>query len=228
MNQRMRPVALATFALALAAPALPSADVPKAIALLEVAAPMLPGQVPEGAPLRFVLMEGGQVFVGGTAGVAVGQLTSSEQKALEKRLTDVRKLSGLSSTVALGGGARRQHLVVRKGRPLDIIVTGDSAGAPPPLKPLTALLDDLASFDHPSLRPWRPETYALRAREGKLPGGCRPWPFEDTLAGTDFAPRIVPAAQAAYWPTGAAPASVCQGGKTWIVTLRPLLPGEAP
>ena len=107
-------------------------------------------------------------------------------------------------------------------------VTGEPADAPPPLKPLAALLDDLASFDHASLRPWKPESYALRAQEGKLPGGCRPWPFEEPLAGTDFAPRVVPAAQVLYWPTGAAPASVCQDGKSWIVTLRPLLPGETP
>ena len=203
-------------------------DVPKAIALLEVAAPMLPGHVPDAAPLRFVLLENGQVFVGGTSVVTSGQLTSSELKALEKRLTDVRKLPGIASTVALGGGARRYHLIVRKGRPLDINVTGDPADAPPPLKPLAALLDELTSFDHPSLRPWKPESYALRAREGKLPGGCRPWPYEEALAGTDFVPRVVPAAQVIHWPSGAAPASVCQGDKSWIVTFRPLLPGETP
>ena len=137
-------------------------------------------------------------------------------------------MPGISSTVALGGGSRRQHLVVRKGRPLDIVVTGEPADATGALKPLAALLDDLASFDHPSLRPFKPESYALRAREGKLPGGCRPWPYEEPLAGTDFTPRVVPAALVVYWPTGATPASVCQGDKSWIVTLRPLLPGETP
>lgn len=213
---------------ALAAAPARAGDVPKATAFLEVTAPTLPGHVPEAAPLRFMLMEDGQIFVGGTSAVAVGQLTSSEQKALEKRLADVRKVPGIASTVALGSGTRRHHLVVRKGRPLDTIVTGEPADAPPPLKPLAALLDDLSSFDHPSLRPWKPESYALRAREGKLPGGCRAWPYPDALAGTDFVPRVVPASQVLYWPTGAAPASVCQGDKSWIVTLRPLLPGETP
>jgi hypothetical protein len=203
-------------------------DVPKAIALLEVAAPMLPGHVAEAAPLRFVLLEDGQIFVGGTSAIATGQLSSSEQKSLVKRLTDVRKLPGISGTVALGGGARRHHLIVRKGRPLDITVTGEPGDAPQPLQPLARLLEDLSSFDHPSLRPWKPENYALRAREGRLPGGCRPWPYEDALAGTEFTPRIVPAVQALYWPTGAAPASVCQGDRSWIVTLRPLVPGETP
>jgi hypothetical protein len=212
----------------LAAASARAGDVPKATAVLEVTAPMLAGHVPEAAPLRFVLLESGQIFVGGTSDIAVGQLTSSELKALEKRLTDLRKLPGISSTVALGGGTQSQHLVVRKGRPLDITVTGEPSAAPPPLKPLAALLDDLASFDHPSLRPWKPESYALRAREGKLPGGCRSWPYAEALAGTDFAPRVVPAEQVRYWPTGAAPASVCQGDKSWIVTLRPLLPGETP
>jgi hypothetical protein len=204
-------------------------DVPKAVAVLEVTGgALLPGHVADAAPLRFVLLEDGQVYVGGTSGIAVGKLTSGEQKALEKRLTEVRKVPGISSTVALGSGSRRQHLVVRKGRPLDIIVTGEPADAPGPLKPLAALLDDLSSFDHPSLRPFRPESYALRAREGKLPGGCRTWPYDEPLAGTDFTPRVVPAAQVVYWPTGAAPASVCQGDKSWIVTLRPLVPGETP
>jgi hypothetical protein len=212
----------------LSAPPAPAGDVPKAIALLEVVAPTLPGHVPEAAPLRFVLLETGQFYVGGSTGIAAGQLTSSEQKALEKRLADVRKLPGISSTVALGSGPQRAHLVVRKGRPLDTTITGETSSAPPPLKPLASLLDDLSSFDHPSLRPWKPENFELRAREGKLPGGCRPWPFPEPLAGTDFVPRVVPASQVVYWPTGAAPASVCQGDKTWIVTLRPLMPGETP
>ena len=221
---------LALLALLTCLPLVPvqAGDVPKAIALLEAAGPLLPGHVADGAPLRFVLLEGGQVYVGGTGGLAVGQLASSELKALEKRLTEVRKVPGISSTVALGGGTRRFHLVVRKGRPLDITVTGEPADAPAPLRPLAALLADLSSFDHPSLRPFKPESYALQAREGRLPGGCRSWPYEETLAGTDFTPRVVPASQVVYWPTGTAPASVCQGDKSWIVTLRPLVPGETP
>jgi hypothetical protein len=43
-----------------------------------------------------------------------------------------------------------------------------------------------------------------------------------------FAAQAVPAADFASWPTGAAPASVCAGDKKYVVTLRPLLPGEKP
>ena len=38
----------------------------------------------------------------------------------------------------------------------------------------------------------------------------------------------VAAADAIGWPTGALPASVCAGDKRFVVTLRPLLPGERP
>ena len=49
--------------------------VPQAVVVLESA--MAPAARPgaEAAPPRFVLLEDGQVFVGGTSGVAVGQLT---------------------------------------------------------------------------------------------------------------------------------------------------------
>ena len=204
------------------------ADVPKAIAVLEVDAPTMAGHVGASAPVRFVLLETGQIYVGGTSEIAVGQLTSSEQKALEKRLGDLRKLPGIGGTVAFGSGKQRAHLVVRKGRPLDMVVTGAFTDAPAALRPLAALLAELASFDHPSLKRWQPASYALRAREGKLPGGCRPWPFTEPLAGTEFTPRVLPADRLLYWPTGSAPASVCAGDQSWIVTLRPLVPDETP
>ena len=40
--------------------------------------------------------------------------------------------------------------------------------------------------------------------------------------------RLVTPAEAAAWPTGAMPASVCSGDRRYVVTLRPLLPGEQP
>jgi hypothetical protein len=220
-----RPVLLALAALA-AVPA--AADVPKALAVLEIDSATMPGHVGASAPVRFVLLETGQIYVGGTSEIAVGQLTSSEQKALEKRLGDLRKLPGIGGAVAFGSGKQRAHLIVRKGRPLDMVVTGAFTDSPAALKPLAALLSDLATFDHPSLKRWQPATYALRAREGKLPGGCRPWPFEEPLTGLEFTPRVMPADKVQYWPTGAAPASVCAGDKSWIVTLRPLVPDETP
>lgn len=222
----MRRAALAAWAVLSAAAAL--ADVPKAVAVLEVETPTLPDHEGASAPVRFVLLETGQIYVGGTSEIAVGQLASSEQKALEKRLGDLRKLPGIGGAVAFGSGKQRVHLVVRKGRPLDMVVTGAFTDAPAPLRPLAALLTELASFDHPSLKRWQPASYALRAREGKLPGGCRPWPFAEPLTGTGFTPRVLPAAQVLHWPTGAAPASVCAGDKSWIVTLRPLVPDETP
>jgi hypothetical protein len=215
-------------ACAVLAAAAASADVPKAVAVLEVDAPTMPDQVGASAPVRFVLLETGQIYVGGTSEIAIGQLTSSEQKALEKRLSELRKLPGIGGTLAFGSGKQRARLIVRKGRPLDMVVTGAFADAPAPLRPLGALLAELASFDHPSLKRWQPSSYALRAKEGKLPGGCRPWPFEAPLAGTEFTPRVLPAADVLYWPAGAAPASVCAGDKSWIVTLRPLVPDETP
>jgi hypothetical protein len=59
-------------------------------------------------------------------------------------------------------------------------------------------------------------------------GGCRPWrqtvPLAEVLAG----PRTVDARSAYDWPTGALPAAVCDGDRRYVVTLRPLLPGERP
>ena len=96
------PVLLAALAAASA-----SADVPKALAVLEVESATMPGHVGASAPVRFVLLETGQIYVGGTSEIAVGQLTSSEQKALEKRLGDLRKLPGIGGAVAFGSGKER-------------------------------------------------------------------------------------------------------------------------
>jgi hypothetical protein len=107
-------------------------------------------------------------------------------------------------------------------------IEGDLAAATPALQPLAALVLDLERFHHPALRPYAPAFFALSAREGTLPGGCRPWTRPEPLADSVFAPRIVTAADFPSWPTGAAPASVCAGDKKYVVTLRPLLPGEKP
>jgi hypothetical protein len=158
--------------------------------------------------------------------VRSGRLESREVKALDKRLAEVRKLPGLAGSVSLGPGAQRFRLVLRKGRPLDMTLTGDPAQAVPAFKGLAVLVQDLLRFDHPSLRPYAPASYVLKAREGRLPGGCRSWPFPDPPS--TFVPKVVPAEEVVYWPKGAAPASVCLGDKAFIVALRPLLPGEQP
>jgi hypothetical protein len=49
-----------------------------------------------------------------------------------------------------------------------------------------------------------------------------------TLADALAAPNVVPAESVTGWPTGATPAQVCSGDKTYVVTLRPLVPGERP
>jgi hypothetical protein len=202
------------------------ADVPTAVAVLEAPAATLPGYVPEAAPARFVLLEDGQVFVGGTSLVRAGRLESRDFKALDKRLSDVRKLPGLAGSVTLGPGTQRYRLVLRKGRPLEMSITGDPAQATAAFGSLALLIQDLLRFDHPSLRPYAPTSFVLTAREGRLPGGCRPWPFPEPPS--TFVPKIVPAEDVTYWPKGAAPASVCLGDKAFVVTLRPLLPGERP
>lgn len=84
------------------------------------------------------------------------------------------------------------------------------------------------TFDHPGLGRYAPTGYALSAREGRLAGGCRPWRFPFAIEDALAAPRLVEASDAEGWPTGGWPASVCAGEKRYVVTLRPLLPGEQP
>jgi hypothetical protein len=218
-------VASAALALGLAAPAAP--EVPDAVVLLEVLVPTLPGEVAQAAPPRFVLMEDGTVYVGGTRSVMVGRLAQPEVKDLERRISDVRKLP-LTGAMTIGPGAERRHLVLRKGRPLDVVLSGNPADPPPSLRPLAALVESLSRFQHPSLRPYEPATFAMSAKEGTLPGGCRPWLLPERLAESVFAPRVVPAQGHGDWPTGAVPAHVCVEDKHYVVTFRPLLPGERP
>ena len=225
----MRPVAVLLLPCALAGPVPTGAgEIPSAVVVLEVFGRTRPDDAPEAAPARFVLLEDGQVFVGGTSRLAAGRLSSAESKALERRIAQVRKLPGLAGTVRLGGGENRQRLFLRRGRPLDMTVIGDPAQAAPALRPLAALIDDLARFDHASLRPYTPGSYAVSAREGKVAGGCRSWPFPESPAESVFAPRTLSGESLHDWPTGMTPASVCAGGQTYVVTFRPLLPGERP
>jgi len=205
-----------------------AAEIPRAVVVLEAGAAPLPGQVAEAAPPRFVLLEDGQVFVGGTHGLVTTRLAGKELKDLDRRLSDVRKLPSLAGVVTVGPGMAVRRLLLRKGRPLEMRIEGDLAAATPALQPLAALLLDLERFHHPGLRPYAPAQLALSAREGSLPGGCRPWTRPEPLAGSVFAPQAVSAADFASWPTGAAAASVCAGDKKYVVTLRPLLPGEKP
>lgn len=200
-----------------------------AIILLEVFSRVGPDEVPEAAPPRFALFEDGQVFVGGARDLQAGRVEKGEVKGIESQIDRIRKLPGLGSSVSFGPGERRARLVVSKGRPLEIVATGDPDAAPINLRPLASLVRMLERFSHPSLRPFRPASYRVRAREGSLAGGCRPWgsrlPPLAELAGP---PRVVAADLVWSWPTGAIPASICEGARRYVVTFRPMLPGERP
>ncbi|PYQ38232.1 MAG: hypothetical protein DMF77_24645 [Acidobacteria bacterium] len=172
-------------------------------------------------------MEDGTLYVGGTRDVMVGKLEPPELRDLERRIADVRKLP-LTGVMTVGPGNERRHLFLKKGRPLDMILSGDPADPPASVRALAALVTDLARFQHPSLRPYEPASFAMSAKEGALPGGCRPWTLPERLAESVFAPRIVPARGHGDWPTGSVPASVCLDDKRYVVTFRPLLPGERP
>jgi hypothetical protein len=203
-------------------------EVSDAVVTLE-AIPALPAdQVATALPLRFALLESGTCYVGGTSQTLTGQLGKDEVAALERRMSDVRKLPGLSSTVTFGTGPAGFRLILRKPKPLEVLVHGDPAAAPPGLLPLASLVRDLGQFTHASLRPYDPGSYALGVREGKLTGGCRSWTLPLALTDAEASPHVLPAASVTGWPTGATPAQVCLGDKTYVVTLRPLVPGEKP
>ena len=210
------------------APGAAGAEIPKAVVVLERLSEPAPGAVVEGAPPRFVLLEDGQVFVGGSREMLTAKLAGGELKALERRIADVRKLPGLSGNVTLGPGQTKHRLLLRRGRPIQMTVSGDPAQSPPALRALGDLLLDLPRFEAPGLRPYQPTHYAMSAREGTLPGGCRPWPFPDPPDRLAFVPRVMAASEVRGWPSGSMPAAVCANDKRYVVMLRPLLPGETP
>jgi hypothetical protein len=219
-------VGLAAGALALAVP-LPAAEVADALVVLEATTPYLPGQNWSAAPLRFVLLQDGEVFVGGSKDLLAGRLEKPEIKALEAQIDTVRKLPGLASVTAFGGDEPAFRLRVSKGKPLDLRVTGDPGKAAAALRPLAALLEQLLRFDHPSLRPYAPSSLALVAREASRPGGCRLWTLATAPAEATNGTTIA-GSGASSWLPGVAPTSVCVGDKRYELQLRPLVPGERP
>jgi len=220
---------VAAFAfVAVSGPFATAGEVADAVVTLEALSPLPVDQVVSALPLRFALLENGQVFVGGTSHLLAGRLGKDEVAAIEHRLGDIRKLPGLGGTVALGPDSSGVRLSIRKPKALDLLVKGDPAAAPQTLLPLAALVRDLLRFSHVSLRAYEPSAFALGAREGTLVGGCRPWTLPAVLAEVQSAPQLLPAGAATGWPTGATPALVCSGDKTYVVTLRPLVPGERP
>jgi hypothetical protein len=134
-------------------------------------------------------------------------------------------MPGLSGQMKLGPGSQRSLLKVRKGQALELAISGSPEGAPAGLQPLASLVSDLLQFEHPSLQRYLPGTYVLAAREGRLPGGCRSWPAGETMP---VVPRVVSGDGFKTWPKGGNPAHVCDAGRNYLVTLRPLFPGEKP
>jgi hypothetical protein len=203
-------------------------QLPSAQVILEVQLPMPPGFVAEAAPPRFVLLDDGQVFVGGTRSLSTVKLDGESRKAIERMVAEARKVPGLAGAITLGPGDQRYRLFLKKGRAMDMQITGDPAKAPLAMQPLAALVQHLAGFVHDGLKPYVPTSYSMSAREGTLAGGCRRWRGEEPVSRAVFAPRVVPALEIKEreWPTGAAAASICEGGKRYVVTFRPLLPGE--
>lgn len=206
---------------------LSAGEVADALVVLEAATPFAAGQDWSAAPLRFVLLQDGQVFTGGSQALLAGRLEKAEVKTLEAQLDLVRKLPGLASVVGFGGDQPSFRLRVIKGKPLDLRITGDPDKAVAAFRPLADLLRQLLRFDHPSLRPFTPPQLQLRAHEATRPGGCRLWtlvptPTEATAGAT------VASSAASSWLPGIATTSVCVGDKRYELQLRPLVPGERP
>jgi hypothetical protein len=212
----------------LAVPYVHGEEVPEPVIIFE-AFDGLPDAVPDAAPARFVLRRDRRVFFGGSEAIYSGVIDKDEANALEDRVKGLAKSGLLDAPVAFGGGSdTRYRLRLPREDDRDVALTGDPAAAPPALQGVAALVTDLLRFDHPNLRPWTPTEYAVSAREGELAGGCRAWllplPFDSLLAG----PQRMAVGVAERWPAGSSPASVCEGGRRYVVTFRPLLPGERP
>ena len=168
----------------------------------------------------------GTLYVGGTRDIPGGKLESG-MKDLD------RASPGAQAAPHRGDGDR-----ARQRAPPPLPEEGTRAGHAPErrsggsareLRALAALVTDLARFQHPSLRPYEPTSYAMSAKEGAPARDCRPWTIPEPLADSVFEPRVVRAKGHGDWPTGAIPAAVClENDKRYVVTFRPLLPGERP
>lgn len=223
------------------------AEVPNAAIVLQVPFQARAGQVAQAAPERFIMLNDGQVFVGGTSDVETCRLEKGDLKSFLAEVEAIRKPRkkkkrndpgqpwlGGPTTWSFGGSSERVFLTFladekEKLPALRLELVGDPRRAPRGLKVLGDFVLRLSEFDHPCLRPYAAASYRMRASKGTMPGGCRaPGGLEPSLALALDAPTALPAAAAKDWPHGATAAQLCQGDARYIVTLTPLLPGERP
>jgi hypothetical protein len=193
---------------------------------LDVITPGAFERMPEAAPPRFVLLDDGRFFVGGSSAIASGQLDGKEHKNLRKMIDSILKRKDLTANIELGPGETQYRLSFRKGEP--ITATGEPQSAPyGAARDVARLVLTLLEFDHVTLAPIEPDQLLLIVRQGELRGGCRAWTLPVTPLDALPAPRLVNASDVVGWPRGSTPASVCAKGKRYIVGLRPLLPVES-
>ena len=133
------------------------------------------GEVPSALPPRFVLLEDGQVFVGGTSQIAAGRLDKAELKDLEQRLALVRKLPGLAARDHVRDAAtpryRLQSLQEQARRRGD---RGPRRGAARLAAAGRASPRPRRRSTTASLRPYEPASFLLLGRGGSARGGLPP------------------------------------------------------
>ena len=172
-----------------------AAEIPRAVVVLESPVAPLPGQVAEAAPPRFVLLEDGQVFVGGTHGLATAKLSSAEHEGPRppphRPAQEPRRSRAWSRS---DPGRRCGALILRKGRPLEAKIEGDPAAAPPGAEAAGRHGARAGDLPPPGLRPYTPAFFALvRAGGQRCPAaaasGSSSSPSTDASSRRAWSPR---------------------------------------
>ncbi|MBK5255812.1 MAG: hypothetical protein JJE39_07255 [Vicinamibacteria bacterium] len=176
-------------------------------------------------------MTDGSVFVGGRREILRGLLDRAEMQGVATRLDMILKSlgpAGPPSTLSLGDGPALFRFSVLIGARLQTVLTGSlPPESAPALEPLPEFIRSLASFRHPSLRPFDPPQFAMIVREKTLSGGCRPpGALLPPLAQSIANEVVVSEKVTRGLPTGAEMAQICDGEKRYAVVFRPLIPGE--